>query len=242
MRLLAAALLLAVVPAARADDVMVQVGDAAIRIPVDGGYVRESLAWPEGFAETSKKVTPASRLVEYFLTPEQIKEGREGHQPTGVYYQVVVQRAVENSNIGQADWKALQARAAGELARVDMKSSDEQFNRDEQARRKSGIQSDQATITATAEPVVYRQTPMSFEFSSVTDADVSDGGTPEHRRIAVTGAVVLAHNRLVQVSAYLVIDKDSPEATLATLRTRFDSLVDSVAALNPSKFGDPRRH
>ena len=55
MRFLAATLLLMVASMAMADDVTVSVGGAMVRIPVDGGYIRESEAWSEGFAETSRR-------------------------------------------------------------------------------------------------------------------------------------------------------------------------------------------
>lgn len=106
--------------AARAQAVLVEVGAKEIAVASPGALERVSQVAPTLFTLYQAGLPTTHRLVEAFITPDDLKRTLTGQGVEDETYQVQVMRDVERVQLTDADWQGLRPQMIRQMASLDM--------------------------------------------------------------------------------------------------------------------------
>jgi hypothetical protein len=216
--------------AAGAQSVPLNIGGTTILFPVDPGEVRASTVAPEVFSFTQAALPTTNRLVESFYPAQDLRLVRSGEGVASRMVQVQVMRSVETHVFSRQEWEAGRPELARSMATIDLNALVEADQAETNRRLSQATGQDvEMRLGALEAPQVYSNTSESVRFQMVLPVQISVNDQGGKTRLAAAGAILPVRGKLLFVYVY---QQMSEPGALAATRTRLDSLIRRLLALN----------
>lgn len=216
--------------AAGAQAVSVEVGTRAVAIASPGAHERASLVAPMLFKVYQAGLPPTHRLVEAFISADDIEGSLAGRDVEGVIYQVQVMRDAERVDLDAADWQALRPELARQMAALDMDKLMEgmEAGASERVSDATGVGIELA-FGELGRMQLYGDDPGSVRFHMLMPVSAEVAGQRKVLELQAAGAALPLRDRLVFLYAFR---RHRAGEDAAKVRAALDRWVEATVAAN----------
>ncbi|MCI4567536.1 hypothetical protein [Lysobacter sp. CFH 32150] len=210
--------------------VPLSIGGTEVRLAIDDGYVRASEKAPAAHATASAALPPPLRLVEAFISEDDLKRMVTGQPLQQTYLQVQSLRDAEGVTFSENEWQELLPTIAEQLGALDMNAiaTSSEAGANKRMSESAGARID-VNFGDIGKPVLYGDRARSLRFTVLMPITVQVAGTSKQLLLEAAGAVTLLRGKMLYVYAYR---PHQPGDDTTRVRAALDRFVDRAETLN----------
>lgn len=210
--------------------VPLSIGGTEVRVGIDDGYVRASEKAPAAYATAAAALPPPLRLVEAFLSEDDLKHMLTGQPLQQNYLQVQSLRDAEGVTFSEKEWQEVRPILAKQLGALDMNAiaAATEAGAGQRMGESAGVKID-VDFGDLGKPVLYGDQARSLRFVMLMPITVEVAGTPKQLLLEAAGAVIVLRGKMLYFYAYR---NHQPGDDTSRVRAALDRFVDRAEALN----------